>query len=616
MAGAIDALSNKLFTNTVPVESIVKKYEEEGEKARGEIQDKINVRESKLSELAKLQSLTVKIKNASNVIADPLQTGFNTKTATLVSSENGLSGNDFLKNVRVDHSAINGPTNIAVATVATTSDLIIRTGAANTGFAETGQLNLDGTITLTLTANNTVVDTNVVATDTFDDVLNKINTNLLAGNHEFEAFKLQGANGTAFIEVRAKNTGAASTIAFNYTNNIPLINQTPATSVAQESLTTGVDADVYINGIRHQQESNKFVNIVPGTSFEIIRANTQINGLNPVSYANLNKTTISVSEDKSAVKKLIADFGDAMNELSYLVAKNSQSSRSISDVQFSDPTKPFDSFDDPNSPLRGSPILSEATDLFNKLITRRPGTSGNIGTLLDLGFGVKAETKEGDSFSYEKLYFADKALFEKVFEDNFQEVYDYFVTNVKITNGGNTGYVQYIPSDSAKTITDPTIIGHNINLAVTYNNGAVTSVTATAKGANINGTITHDANSNRYNVSFADTILDGIDFSIDPNGVGNTTENSTIVYKPGLINEVREDIRAILSDDGKSGSSITEGSQIQDKITAYKEELSKTDEEFKKSIEDIRNIESQLAIMEQQTNLLLASIEAALGSNQ
>ena len=614
MAGAIDALGNTLFSNTVPVESIVSKYEEEGEKARSEIQDKIDVKESKLGELAKLQSVIATIKNASNAIVDPLQTGFNSKTAAVVSSENGISGNDFLRNVRVDNSAITGPTNIAVATVATTSDLIIRTGAANTGFAEAGQLNLDGTITLTLAGN--ALDTDVVATDTFDDVLNKINTNILAGNHEFEAFKLQGANGTAFIEVRAKNTGAASTIAFNYTNNILLANQTPATSVAQESVTAGVDADVYVNGIRHQQESNKFVNIVPGTSFEVIRPNTLINNGNPVSYANLNKTTISVSEDQSAVKKLIADFGDAVNELSYLVAKNSQSSRSISDVQFSDPTSEFASFDDPNSPLRGSAILSEAQDLFDKLVTRRPGTTGDIGSLIDLGFGVKNETKEGDSFSYEKLYFADKAQFEKAFEDNFQDVYNYFVTNVRITNGGNTGYVQYIPSDNAKTITDPAIIGHNINLAVTYNAGAVTAVIATVNGAGVNGTITHDVNRGRYNIAFADTILDGIDFSIDPNGVGNVTENSTIVYKPGVINEVREDIRAILSDNGTSGSSIIEGSQTQDKITTDKKELSEIDEKFKKSIEEIRNVGSQLTFMEQQLNLLLASIEAILGNNQ
>lgn len=610
MASAIDALGNTLFSNTVPVDNIVKKYEEEGEKARSEIKDKIDVKESKLGELAKLQSVITTIKYASNAIVDPLQTGFNTKTATLVSSENGLSGNDFLRNVRVDSSAITGPTTIAVTAVATASDLIIRrSNVANTGFAETGQLGLDGTLSLTLATTN--VDTIFTPADTFDDIVNKINTNILAGNHEFEAFKLQGPGGTAFIEVRAKNTGAASTLAFNYNDNTGVV----ATTMEQESLTNGVNADVYVNGISHQQASNKFVNILPGTSFEVIRANTLINGLNPASYANLNKTTISVAEDKSAVKKLIADFGDAVNELSYIVAKNSQSSRSIADVQFADPTSEFASFDDPNSPLRGSAILGEAQDLFNKLITHRPGTTGDIRSLLDLGFDVKAEQKEGDSFSYEKLYFKDKAEFEKAFEDNFQNVYNYFVTNVKITNGGNTEYVQYIPSDSAKTITDPTIIGHNINLAVTYNAGAVTAVIATVNGAAVNGIITHDAHSGRYNISFTKTILDGIDFSIDPNGVGNTTENSTIVYTPGLINEIRKDARAILSDDGTSGTSIKEGSQIQDKLTADKEELSKVDEQFKKSIEDIRNIQSQLAIMEQQTNLLLASIEAILGNN-
>ena len=611
MASAIDALGNNLFANTVPVDSIVTKFQEEGEKARGEIQDKIDVKESSLGEISRLQSAIVTIKNTANAIADPLQTGFNSKIATVTSSEAGLSGSDFLKNVRVDNTAITGPTNVAVEQVATNSDLVIRTGAENTGFSEAGQLNLNGRITLTLAGQ--AVNTDVVATDTFDDVLNKINTNILAGNHEFEAFKLQGDGGTAFIEVRAKNTGAASTIVFNYTNNIALLLQTPATSVAQHSLTAGQDAVVHVNGVSHQQASNKFVNIVPGTSFEVTRANTRINALNPASYANLNKTTISVSEDKSAVKKLIADFGDAVNELSYLIAKNSQSSKKISDIQFADPTSDFGSFNDPNSPLRGSSLLDEAQDIFDKLITRRPGTTGNIGSLNDLGFGVKTETKEGDSFSYQRLYFADKAQFEKAFEDNFADVYSYFVTNTQVTNGGNTGYVQYIPSENAKTITDPSIIGQNINLAVTYNGGsAVTAVAATVNGAQVNGIITHNASSGRYNISFEGTILEGIDFSIDPNGAANTTENSTIIYKSGLINEVRDDARAILSDDGLSGSSVVEGSQIQDRITADKEELSRVDEEFKKSIDEIRNVESQLAIMEQQTNLILASIEAIL----
>ncbi len=611
MASAIDALGNSLFAGTVPVDNIVSKFQEEGDKARGEIQDKIDVKESSQGEILRLQSTIVKIKAAANAIVNPLQTGFDSKTATVTPNEVGLSGGDLLKNVRVDNKAITGPTNVAVATVATASDLVIRTGVANTGFAEAGPLGLDGTLTLTLAGQAVVVNTAVG--ETFDNVLNNINIAFQAGGqgNDFEAFKLQGAGGTAFIEVRAKNTGAASTIAFNYVDNTGA----NATSIAQNSLTNGVNSDVYVNGVRHQTASNKFVDIVPGVSFEVIRPNTLVNPLNAASYANLNKTTISVSEDKSAVKQLILDFGNAVNELSYLVAKNSKSSRSIADVQFADPTSDFGSFDDTNAPLRGSSLLAEAQDLFDKLVTRRPGTTGDIGSLLDLGFDIKTETKEGDSFGYEKLYFADKAQqFEKAFDDDFQAVLDYFVTRTKVTPaGGNAGYVQYIPSESAKTITDPSIIGHNINLAVTYDGAsAVTAVVATVNGAGVNGVINHDASSGRYNISFEGTVLEGIDFSIDPNGAANATENSTIVYKPGVVNEIRQDAREILSDDGLSGTSVVESSQIQDRITADKEELSRVDEEFKKSIEDIKSVESQLALMEQQTNLLLASIEAIL----
>lgn len=101
MASAINALGNSLFADVVPVDNIVTKYQEEGEKARGEIRDKIDVKESSLGEISRLQSAIVTIKNAASAIADPFQTGFNSKTATVASSEAGLSGSDFLKNVRV-----------------------------------------------------------------------------------------------------------------------------------------------------------------------------------------------------------------------------------------------------------------------------------------------------------------------------------------------------------------------------------------------------------------------------------------------------------------------------------------------------------------------------------
>ena len=239
--------------------------------------------------------------------------------------------------------------------------------------------------------------------------------------------------------------------------------------------------------------------------------------------------------------------------------------------------------------------------------------------MLDLGFSVKTETKAGDNFSFDRLVFSDKAAFEKAFDDNFNDVLDFFVTNTKVTpTVGNTGYVQYIPSDVAKTIIDTSIIGQDINLAVTYGaDGAVTAVVATVNGAAINGVIEHNAGGVRYNISFAGTKLEGIDFSIDPNGVGNgvgdVVENSTINYSPGLVNLVRSEARLMLSDDGQKGSTILEANFINEEITADQKELTRVEEEFDKSKKEMQQLESNLAMMEQQTNLILAALDAILG---
>ena len=47
--------------------------------------------------------------------------------------------------------------------------------------------------------------------------------------------------------------------------------------------------------------------------------------------------------------------------------------------------------------------------------------------------------------------------------------------------------------------------------------------------------ITRDVGPGRHDVSFAGTKLEGVDFSIRPNGVGDGIENSTIHYYPGLV---------------------------------------------------------------------------------
>jgi len=520
--------------------------------------------------------------------------------------------------VQVDSSSIGGATKVAVAGVATQSDLVIRNGVgAGNGFATDGAIGLDGDLTVTLAG--AAVQVTFAAGDSLDDTINKINTGLLAGNHAFEAFKLKGAGDTSFIEIRAQNTGAASSIALT-----GYVDRTAGgvTGVAQQSLVDGVDTDVYVNGIRHQQASNKFVNIVPGVSFEAIRPN-EVNAGNGADYGGVNYNTINVSKDNLAVKKMIAAFGNAMNELSYSAAKNNQASKTISDYKNSDPTSYEASFDSKDSPLRSSPLLGEIEELFALLTTPKLGSTGDIRSMLDLGITIETETKEGDKFSFKSLTFADKgAEFEKIFDDNFNDVLNFFVTNTKVTpTAGNTGYVQYIPSDAAKTITDASIIGKDINLAVTYNGGAVTGVVANVNGVDINIGAEHiehiesEAGPGRYNISFADTKLDGIYFSIDPNGAGDVVENSTINYSPGLVNVVRSEARLMLSDDARTGSTITEGNSINEEITAEKKELDRVNEEFDKSKKEMQQIEGAIAMMEQQTNMMIAAMDAILGGN-
>jgi flagellar capping protein FliD len=608
MSSVVQSLGNKLFSGSVPIEQMLKKFDEEGKKATDEIKDIITVKEGERSEISKLQSDLAAARTIIAHISDPLETGFINKTSSVSTQEPGALGNEFFKNVSVDTTAITGTTTLAIKQVATASDLVIRTGVASTGFADTGALGLDGK--LTLTAAGQAIDTTTVTADTLEDVINKINIGFLSNNKEFEAFKLAGPTGKAFIEGRAKNTGAASSITCAYVDNTGV----NATKMAQESIVNGIDSNIYVNGINLVQASNKFINVVPGLSFDVIKANTRPNTGIAASYANLYHEKIDVHTDNSPVQKMVADFGDALNELSYFVAKNSQSSGSIADTKFADPSTDFGSFNDNNSPLRNSSLLGEVEDLFSYLAVSKPSATGDIQSILDLGFSIQSDRKEGDKFSYDRLVFSDKAMFEKKFEDDFEGVKNFFVTNAKITpTGGNVGYVQYIPAESAKLVTDPFVIGKDIELSVTYDGAsAVTKAVVKVSGVNVDGIISHNASSGRYNISFVGTTLDGIDLSIDPNGVKNSVEKSNINYTPGLVNIVRQEIRDLLSDDGLSGYTVIEASNVYDKIEASRKELVAVEEEFEKSKREIEEIENMISFMEQQMNLLLAAIEAVL----
>jgi hypothetical protein len=628
MGGAINALGNKLFAGSVPIENIVTKFQEEGEKARTEMQDKIDLGDSSLHEISKLQSIITSLKVKANQITDPLQSSFYSKNFSIALEENArnLQGSDFLKNIKIDNDAILGSTEVKVQQLAKAASCVIeleKYDGGTAGLSSKDPLNLDGSIKLSL--NKQISNIQIDAQDNLDKIIEKINQSIVSKDLEYTAFKIKGENNTCFIGIRSNKTGMDNSIEFGEFKFTPQGN-TDILSIKAGSEKPSQNSKVYINGIEHNQPLNYFAEVIPGISFEVTRTNTSSDP-NHIEYENLKHTEILVSQDNTPVKKMLLDFGNLLNELSHFVAKNNRSSQSVENFKYMDPTQDFGSFDRSDAPLRNSYLLNEVESLLTKVTMRRSNPEDDTGSvsLLDFGFELKQVQKEGDDFKHEELVFSDQNKFEKLFNDDFQKIYDFFVTNVKIAPNNNNGYVQYIPSDSSSTITDSSLINKDIDLEITYdangNNKKVTKVIASINGQQISkGSVKYNGNTKRYDVSFeteknkSKNVLEGLFFSVDPRNADGV-EHSIIKYNPGLINEIRDYSRTILTDDGFNGVSVAEGNYIQDKITADKKSLEEVDNHFKKSIEEMKQVESQLAFMEQQTNLILASIEAILGDN-
>jgi hypothetical protein len=596
-------LSNMLGSQ----EQFVKKATEQLELSKAESKDKVEIQESKLGEISQLQKILSNIKAKAFMLTNPLEVGFDRKTAS-TSTQDAGSGDDYITNIHVDDAARAGDTKIAVAQVATAAELVLAS-AANTGFDKTAALGKDGNMVLTVGGNARTVA--IVATDTVTQVVEKINHQFTTNSDDFEAFLVQGDGNTAFIEVRAKNTGAGNiTVAYNGGNIENPFDQQPHT----QSDVDGQDAHIYIYGVSRTQASNKFVNVVAGLSFELTgRVNAANAGGGNVAYGGLNYNTIKVKEDHSNVKKMIIEFGNSLNDLSYIIAKNQQSTRSVEQDRFADPSKPLASYDHADSPLRNSSLLTEATEIWERFTTTKAAGADDISSIYELGMGLKKETKDGVSF--DSLYFEDESIFVKKFEDDFNSVRRFFVTDVKITpTAGNVSTIQYLARDSSKQITDSSVVGKDIATTTTFDaGGAVTGFTARVNGVDLVATITPNPSIGRYTASFSeDSPLRGMTFSIDPKTAVGIQETNTINYTSGIANLVKADATEMFSDDGRTGTTILEAGLIQDWVKSLSDESAKIEKDLKDLTAKLEREYQTIAQMDIMAAIQTAMIEAAL----
>ncbi len=592
-----------------PQDQFIKKATEQLELSKVETQDKTEIKETKLGEISQLQKVLSEIKAKASLLTNPLQAGFDRKTSSTSTQDLG-GADDYISNIRVDDKAHVGDTKIAVQQVATASELVLAS-APGVGFAKGVALNKTGNITLTVNGTARVV--NIIAGDTVEQITGKINHVFSAAGDEFEAFLVEGDNNTAFIEVRAKDTGAGA-IAVTYDDGVGGF-VLGGGDLHSQSNVVGVNAIIHINGIQRTQASNKFINVVEGLSFELSGRVNAANGA-PANlvYGGLNYSTVKVKEDHANVKKMIVDFGNSLNELSYIIAKNQQATRSVTHDQFADPTEPMSSYDSSDSPLRGSSLMTEAMEIWERFTTTKAGGVGDITSIYELGMGLQKSTKDG--VGYEVLYFEDESVFTKKFEDDFTAVRRFFITDTKITpTVGNLASLQYLPGEFDRQIIDSSVVGTDIVTSTTFVAGAVTVFTATVNGIILNANIVHNPGTGRYNVSFdEDSVLYGIEFSIDPKTAVNAVELNTINYTPGLANLIQEDARRMISDDGMNGTTIGEANLIQEEMKKLSDAFAKVEEELKKLTAKLESEYHAIAQMDMMSAIQMAMIEAALSS--
>lgn len=585
-------------------EQFIKKATEQIEKARSEVGDKIDVRKSKLSELSSLQNLIKSIKSQAANLTNPISNSFENKKVTLSTADVG-SVDEYLTAVQVDGNAMLGSVKVEVTAVATQSKFILAS-ANNVGFQKGVALAKTGNMIVTVAGTPRTVA--IVPGDTIESVRDKTNQQFQANGDQFEAFLVDVGGGRAYLEIRAKQTGAAQTIAVAYNNGALLsqdLNNLDAGNFHPQGNVPGVDASIVVEGLPAiTQASNKFTNVVPGLSFTLA-GRVNAGGIS---------STITTTQDTAAAKDSIIKFGNALNELSYFIAKNSQSNGSPDKFAYSAPTD-LQNFDSDDSPLRGSFTLREAMQIWQTFTTSKNAAPGEINSIYELGMNIKAAVKDG--VEYQTVYFEDEGKFNKALNDTPDRVRRFFLTDTSITpQGGVLSSLKWLPGEFDRSVSG--IANRDITISATYDGvvAAQLNGVATTIGGVVYNAVLTQVSPGVYNAKFADNSpLNGMEFRVEARAVAlAAVDNFTVNVKPGMANIVTDQLRDMFGDSGLTGTTVLQGELFNNEIDKLSTELARVEKELKALTEKMNREYQTIAQLDLMAGLQTAMIQAALAS--
>ncbi len=586
-------------------EQFIKKATEQIEKARSEVGDKIDVRKSKLSELSSLQNLIKSIKSQAANLTNPISNSFENKKVTLSTADVG-SVDEYLTGAQVEGSSMLGSVRVEVQSVATQSKFILKNannGNANDPFQNGAALGRTGNMIVTVAGQARTV--NILVGDNIENIRDKANQQFQANGDQFEAFLVDAGGGRAYLEIRAKQTGANQTITVAYNDGLGGGNLGGGDFFGHGGVAgyqVGADARVVVDGaITLTQASNKFTNVVQGLSF------TLAGRVNAIGVSS----TITTAQDAAASKDSIIKFGNALNELSYFIAKNSQSNGSPDKFAYSAPTD-LQEFDSEDSPLRGSFTLREAMQIWQTFTTSKNAAPGEINSIYELGMNIKAAVKDG--VEYQTVYFEDEGKFNKALNDEPDRVRRFFLTDTTIAPQGGASSLKWLPGEFDRSVSG--IANRDITISATYDGGGVlTRLRTTIAGVHYDAVITPSGVPGSYNAKFADNSpLNGMEFRTESRGAVGVTNDFTVNVKPGMANIVTDQLRDMFGDSGLTGTTVLQGELFDNEIDKLNTELARVEKELKALTEKMNREYQTIAQLDLMAGLQTAMIQAALAS--
>jgi flagellar hook-associated protein 2 len=333
--------------SNLPLQDILTQLQDSEEQQLTLIKNQQSLVTAQISAYGQLQSAITGLQTAAKTLADP---------STYAATKATVTGEDFTATTKT--GAIASTYTVQVEQLATGQSL--QSGAFTSRTAPIGAAG--GTITVTV---NGKANTVTLGTDTsLNGVASAINSSDTIG---MRATVINDGNGNSYLLLAAKDTGTKAAITSIVASDSTLngkIGYTAGSSSPMTETTVAQDAKLKINNVEVTSGSNTVTDAIDDVTLTLTAASNTPN-------------TLGMTIDTSAQSNAVHAFVTAYNTLRNLISADTA----------------FDTADDTSSVLTGDATVRSVQSTMASAL--RVLTSGNIGTIQDLGITTDTTTPNG-----------------------------------------------------------------------------------------------------------------------------------------------------------------------------------------------------------------------------